>query len=95
MTMVSTPAVCRFGLFHPHAMGGTLPVSGHSSIGFPCSNLRLMPGVLHRIGFAAAHAHARARTLRNRGPSTPVLAASGWRLVTPQGFISTKEFMSV
>jgi hypothetical protein len=81
----------------PHAMGGTLPVSGHSSIGLLRSHRRLMPGVLPRISFAAARAHvsARARTRRSRGPSTPVLAASGWRFVTSHEFISTKEFISV
>ena len=97
MTTVSRPAVCRFGLFRPDAMRGTLPVSGHSSIGLLRYNRRLMPGVLHSISFAAAHAHvsARARTRRSRGPSTPVLAASGWRFVTSQDFIAPKEFMSV
>jgi hypothetical protein len=55
-----------------------------------------MPGVLHTISFLAAHAHvsALARTRRSRGSSTSLLAASGWRFLTFQDFISTKECMS-
>src|SRR5258708_4396808 len=66
----ATPLFCHAGLFRPHAMGGTLPLSGHWSIGLLRAKRRLLAGVLHRINFTAAYVYVLALARpRRSGPS--------------------------
>ena len=84
----STPLFCRAALLRHHATGGTLPRSGHWSIGLLRASAGLLSRVLFRTTATTARAYlpARVGTRRSHPPSTLSRARAGEGPFRPETF---------
>src|SRR2546425_2400027 len=84
----STPLFCRAAPLRRHATGGTLPRSGHWSIGLLRASAGLLSRVLFRTTATTARAYlpARVGTRRSHPPSTLSRTPTGEGSFRPETF---------